>query len=315
MTNGVLKMTARQSEAKIKSMTQSDEISESLIERAIDLAIEEDLGAGGLENGTGDLTVSAIVDEKLKARATVLLKQPGVIAGGRIFERIMKRFSEHIKVSILVEDGTYIDRIPSEILKLEGPAKAIITGERTALNVIQRMSGVATMTRKFVDKVKGSSIAILDTRKTAPCMRALEKYAVKAAGGTNHRFGLYDMVMIKENHIEIAGSIKAAVEAARKMHGKVHVEVEARDLKEVNDAVENGADRVLLDNMTPEMVTRAVELIAGRCLVEVSGGVNLTNIDGYILPGVDAISIGALTHSAPAIDLSLEVELPRSLPG
>jgi nicotinate-nucleotide pyrophosphorylase (carboxylating) len=120
------------------------------------------------------------------------------------------------------------------------------------------------------------------------------------------------MVMIKENHIEIAGSIKAAVEAVRSMHGGVHVEVEARDLKEVNDAVENGADRVLLDNMTPEMVTRAIELVAGRCLIEVSGGVNLTNIDSYLLPGVDAISIGALTHSAPAIDLSLEVELPRT---
>lgn len=293
-------------------MTQNDEIAESLIERAIELAIEEDLGANGLENGKGDLTCSAIIDDSLNARATVLLKQPGVIAGTNIFERIMKRFSNHIKVSILVADGTYIDQIPAEIIKLEGPAKSIIAGERTALNLIQRMSGVATMTRKFVDKTKGSSIAILDTRKTTPCLRAFEKYAVRAAGGTNHRFGLFDMVMIKENHIEIAGSIKAAVEAVRKMHGNVHVEVEARDLKEVNEAVESGADRVLLDNMTPEMVTPAIELVAGRCLVEVSGGVNLTNIDGYLLPGVDAISIGALTHSAPAIDLSLEVELPRT---
>lgn len=305
-------MTAGQPETKIKSMSQNDEISESLIERAIELAIEEDLGADGLVNGRGDLTCSAIVDESLTARATVLLKQPGVIAGTKIFERIMKRFSNHIKVSILVEDGTYIDQIPAEILKIEGPARSIITAERTALNLIQRMSGVATMTRKFVDKTKGSAIAILDTRKTTPCLRALEKYAVRAAGGTNHRFGLFDMVMIKENHIEIAGSIKAAVDAVRKMHGTVHVEVEARDLKEVSEAVENGADRVLLDNMTPEMVTRAIELVAGRCLVEVSGGVNLTNIDGYLLPGVDAISIGALTHSAPAIDLSLEVELPRT---
>lgn len=314
-----------QSTDKTTALSQSNNLFEQiignsvaseLIDRAISLAIAEDLGL----NGPVDLTSDAIIDSSSLASAVVLLKEPGVVAGLDIFALVMNRFSPDINVEILIAEGSHISdenlpHKPREIIRLSGPSGKILAAERLALNLIQRMSGVATFTKQFVDKAKPFGIQILDTRKTTPCLRVFEKYAVICAGGTNHRMGLYDFVLIKENHIRVAGGITAAIGAVRKKYGAFdkasgkgqQIEVEVTNITEVEEALAAGVEKVLLDNMTPAMVRDAIAKIQGKSKIEVSGGINLSNIDRYLIDGVDYISIGALTHSVKAIDLSLEI--------
>ncbi|MBX9667252.1 MAG: carboxylating nicotinate-nucleotide diphosphorylase [Candidatus Obscuribacterales bacterium] len=294
-----------------KTSTKKDSktgLSDIYIERAIDLAISEDLG---LDN-EGDLTSDSIIKDSCRARAVVVLKEPAIVAGLDIFTLVMERFSADIEVNLLYPEGTaFPDRpttqLPKEIIQLEGPTAPILKGERLALNLLQRMSGIATMTGQFVHKATPFGISILDTRKTTPCLRVFEKYAVRSAGGTNHRMGLFDCILIKENHIRAAGSITSAIKAVRKEHKKKPIEVEVTNFEEITEALENKAEKLLLDNMTPDMVREAVELISGKSKIEVSGGINLSNLEGYLIKGVDYISVGALTHSVRAIDLSLLV--------
>lgn len=294
--------------SKHPNQISQNPVAQILIDKAIDLAIAEDMGI----DNEGDLTSSAIMGDESLASAVVILKEPGVIAGLDIFTRVMNRYSEKIAVEILVAEGSHIDEErlehqPLQIIKLAGPSAKILGAERLALNLIQRMSGVATMTKKFVDKASPFGISILDTRKTTPCLRVFEKYAVASAGGVNHRMGLFDCILIKENHIQVAGGITHAVQLCRRKHPGKPVEVEVTNYKEVEEAVENQAEKILLDNMTPEMVRESIAKIAGRSKIEVSGGINLTNIDKYLIEGIDYISIGALTHSVKAIDMSLEI--------
>jgi nicotinate-nucleotide pyrophosphorylase (carboxylating) len=274
-----------------------------LIDRAIELALVEDLGAQ-----MSDLTTDSIVPANATAKGEIVCKEAGIIVGLDVAALILSRFDERIQLTPLIESGTYIKDTPSDIAKLTGPAAPILKGERLALNLLQRMSGIATVTAKFVEKAKGTGIEILDTRKTMPCIRAFDRIAVAAAGGTNHRFGLFDAVLIKDNHLRLAGSITNAINLARKANPGVSIEVETTDLAEVQEAVDAKAERILLDNMSPEMIRQAIKLISGRAYIEVSGGVKLSNVDGYLIEGVNGISIGALTHSAPGLDISLEVE-------
>jgi len=298
--------TASNSSAK---PIQENPAAQILMERAIELAIAEDFGLAD----EGDITSAAILGNTSLASAVVLLKEPGVVAGLDIFTAVMNRFSKDINIEVLVAEGTFFSdqnlaQKPREIIKLSGPSARILGGERLALNLIQRMSGVATMTKKFVDKAAPFKIQILDTRKTTPCLRAFEKYAVSIAGGTNHRMGLYDCILIKENHIRVAGGITNAIQACRKKYGEAKpVEVEVTNMQEVEEAVNNRAEKILLDNMAPEMVRESIAFVQGRSKIEVSGGINLSNIEGYLIEGIDYISIGALTHSVKAIDLSLEI--------
>jgi len=270
-----------------------------LMDRAIELAITEDLGAQ-LEDPTSD----SIVGPEVKASGAIYCKQPGVIVGLEIVEMVLKRFDENIFLTTLVAPGTYIEVVPAKIAEFSGPAAAILKAERLALNLLQRMSGIATITKLFVDKTG----AFGHKKKTTPCLRVFERVAVASAGGTNHRFGLYDAVLIKDNHVRLAKGVKPAVAAARKANPQMTIEVETTTLEEVRDAVEIGADRILLDNMTPELVRQSVQIIGKKAYIEVSGGINLSNIEKYLIDGVNGISIGALTHSAPGLDISLEVE-------
>lgn len=281
-----------------------DRTLDTLMERAIDLALQEDLGMGE----PIDITSDATIPRSCRASATVVLKEPGVIAGIDIFDRVMKRFASDVSIEQLVADGDTITTVPEELLRLEGPAHAILSGERLALNLLQRMSGVATMTVQFVKKAKPFNISILDTRKTTPCLRAFEKYAVASVGGVNHRMGLFDHILIKENHIRVAGSIKEAIAKTRSKYPEKSVEVETTNLAEVQEALDSKAEKILLDNMTPAMVRDCIKLIDRRSKIEVSGGIKASNIDQYLIEGVDYISIGALTHSVRAIDMSLLVQ-------
>ena len=274
-----------------------------LMERAVELAITEDLGAD-----LQDPTTDSIVSPAVIAAGALYCKQSGVIVGLEVVEMILKRFDDRITLVPLVEPGTYIETVPTKIATFEGPAAAILKAERLALNLLQRMSGIATMTKRFVDKAKPKQIQILDTRKTTPGLRAFERIAVAQAGGTNHRFGLYDAILIKDNHVRLAGGITNAVNMARKSNSALSIEVETTTLEEVQQAIDCQAQRIMLDNMPPSMIEQAVKLIAGRAYIEVSGGVNLSNIEGYLVEGVNGVSIGALTHSAPGLDISLEVE-------
>jgi nicotinate-nucleotide pyrophosphorylase (carboxylating) len=206
---------------------------------------------------------------------------------------------------VISADGSQVDAAPAVLAEVEGPARAILTGERTALNLVGRLSGIATLTRRFVDEVAGTGVAILDTRKTTPGLRAVEKYAVRCGGGVNHRSGLYDAILVKENHIRIAGGITAAAAA---LAGRTEsIEVEAETLAQVEEALGAGVGRILLDNMTPAELRAAVTLVAGRAKLEASGGVSLETVRSYAETGVDFISVGALTHSARSLHVSLEV--------
>jgi nicotinate-nucleotide pyrophosphorylase (carboxylating) len=259
-------------------------------------ALAEDLGSG-------DVTTTATVPAQARARAVIRQKAPGVIYGLDVAEEVFRALDPDCACAREVAEGVW--REDGEVLRVEGLARALLSGERTALNFLQRLSGVATMAARAVRAIEGTGARILDTRKTTPGLRALEKAAVAAGGATNHRAGLYDAILIKENHAALAGGVGAAVRRAREEAPELPLEVECRDLAEVDEALAAGAPWLLLDNMSPDELRRAVDHVAGRAELEASGGVTLKTLREVASTGVDFVSVGALTHSAPALDLSL----------
>ena len=269
------------------------------------LALTEDVGGG-------DATTDALVDAAARARARIVAKQEGVIAGTSVAALAFRELDAEVRVTWAVPEGGAVKR-GDAVAEIEGKARAILTAERVALNFLQRLSGIATMTRAFVKAVEGTGVAILDTRKTTPGLRVLEKFAVLAGGGENHRFGLFDGILVKENHVLAAGGLRQALERAVEVgrEKKVPVVVEVRTVEEAEEAARSGVDRILLDNFTPSKIADVLKRVPrGKKspVLEVSGGVRLQNVRDFALPGISFISIGALTHSAPALDLSLLVE-------
>jgi nicotinate-nucleotide pyrophosphorylase (carboxylating) len=268
----------------------------------VDRALAEDVGSG-------DVTTQATVPAAARGRATITQKAPGVISGLDAAEAVFRRLDAQCTIERGPE-GVWREA-GAVVLRVEGSAQALLTGERTALNFLQRLSGIATRTAEVVRSVReaGGGATILDTRKTTPGLRGLEKAAVVAGGGTNHRTGLFDAILIKENHIALAGGVAEAVQRAKAARPDLRVEVEVRDEAELDAALAAGAERVLLDNMTPEQVASAVARVGGRAAVEASGGVTPETVVVYAtINGLDFVSLGALTHSAPALDLSLALE-------
>ena len=269
-------------------------------EHLIDLALTEDLGEAG------DITARAIfTKENAKmGDAIVIAKSAGVVAGLKIFSRVFAKIDLLVQIDCLANDKEAFNP-KQEIIHLRGPLASILIGERVALNFLQHLSGIATLTRKFVDAVAGANTKILDTRKTTPAWRMLEKYAVQCGGGVNHRLGLHDMFLIKENHIAAAAGIAHAVQKCREFSPETNLEVEARTLADVEECLRNNVKHIMLDNMAMAEMRGAVKLVAGRAKLEASGNVSLENVAAIAATGVDYISIGALTHSAPAMDFSL----------
>ena len=257
--------------------------------------------------GSGDATTLATVGEGERARATITQKAPGVVLGFDAAERTFTELDQRVTFERLCPEGVW-QEAGTQVLRIEGPARALLTGERTALNFLQRLSGVATLTARYVKAVEGTGVKILDTRKTTPGLRMLEKAAVRAGGGTNHRVGLFDAILIKENHIAAAGGIRAAVEQARRAYPDLLLEVECRNPEEIEQALEAGASRLLPDNMDPARLEAAVAQVNGRAELEASGRITLETVRAHAVEGLNFISVGALTHSAPALDLSLILE-------
>ena len=271
-----------------------------LVDAAISTALAEDLGL------LGDITTNATVAAETKAEAAIAARKPGVVSGLQLAEAAFRALDPHVAFEIVTADGGTISA-GSVIARVKGNARAILTAERVALNFMGRMSGVATLTRRYSDAIKGTNAKIADTRKTTPGLRAFEKYAVRCGGGQNHRTGLFDAVLIKDNHIVAAGGLSKAIEAARSLAGHmVKIEVEVDTLEQLKEVLGHKVDAVLLDNMSPATLINAVKLVAGRCLTEASGGVNLDTVRAIAETGVDLISVGALTHSAPVLDLGLD---------
>ncbi|MFH0926188.1 MAG: carboxylating nicotinate-nucleotide diphosphorylase [bacterium] len=260
--------------------------------------------------GCGDITTNILIGEDVRACGKVISKEDGIICGVSIVKTLFALVDKEMVFLQGVSDGERITK-GKVILKLTGKAKTILTLERLALNLLQHLSGIATQTSRYVEKVKPYSVSIIDTRKTSPGLRNLEKYAVRCGGGKNHRFGLFDGILIKDNHVDIVGGVKQAVKIAREKapHG-LKIEVEVRNLEEVKEALEGKADIILLDNMDIEMLKKSVEIICGRAIVEASGGINLENVEEVAKTGVNLISVGALTHSVRALDLSMVIDLP-----
>ena len=268
------------------------------ISQYIRRALEEDIGSG-------DVTTDTIVPANASLRGRIVAKESGVVAGLEIARHVMLSLDQHIDFAAKVEDGTKVE--PGTVLAdLDGPARALLTGERIALNFLGRMSGIATLTSKFVDAISRTKAVILDTRKTAPGLRLTDKLAVRLGGGQNHRTGLFDMVLIKDNHIDFAGSITAAVERVRASGTRLEIEVETRTLDNVREALSLGVERILLDNMSTDTMREAVAICDGRARLEASGNVTLDNVLEVADTGVDYISVGALTHSPKVFDVSLE---------
>jgi nicotinate-nucleotide pyrophosphorylase (carboxylating) len=257
--------------------------------------------------GSGDATTLATVDAAARASATITQKAPGVVFGFDTAQETFTQLDPATTFERLSPEGVWQEP-GTQVLRVAGSARALLSGERTALNLLQRLSGVATMTARFVKAVEGTGVEILDTRKTTPGLRELEKAAVRAGGGTNHRTGLYDAILIKENHIAAAGGIAAAVERARAAYPDLALEVEVRNEDEIEQALAVGAPRLLLDNMDPARLRAAVEQVAGRAELEASGGITLETVRDHAVDGLHFISVGALTHSASALDLSLILE-------
>jgi nicotinate-nucleotide pyrophosphorylase (carboxylating) len=269
------------------------------INEIIELALKEDLSAG-------DITSERLIPSKSRSAAIILAKEEGVLAGIDVARRVFETIDSSLRFERRFEDGQMFKKNDS-LAKIEGNSVSILKGERTALNFLQRMSGIATKTRKFVQAVEGTKTKILDTRKTTPGLRVLEKYAVKMGGGGNHRFNLSEMVLIKDNHLQIVGSVSEAVSRAKEKVGKgIRIEVETKSLDEVKEAVQSGADIVMLDNMPLEKIKEVVEWVRGRVPLEVSGKVTLDKIRDISSLGVDYISVGSLTHSYKSLDVSLE---------
>ena len=278
-------------------------LSAEAVQTAVDRALQEDIGSG-------DATTLATVPSDSVSAASMVARQKMVVCGLPLAEAAFRSLAAELIITPCVADGDPIEA-GRELLRIEGPTRAVLTGERTALNFIQRLSGVATLTANYVDAIAGTTTQILDTRKTTPGWRLLEKYAVACGGGRNHRFGLHDLIMIKDNHLaalrdQPPSAIAAAVARARAAYPDLRVEVEADTLEQVAQAADSGADIILLDNMPPEILTEAVKIIAGRAETEASGGITLDTIRAVAETGVDFISVGALTHSAKAVDIGLD---------
>jgi nicotinate-nucleotide pyrophosphorylase (carboxylating) len=274
------------------------ELTEADIDRVVAAALAEDVGGG-------DRTTAALVPDDVRCRASLVLEEPGVVCGVPVAAAVFRALDPSVRVDALVDEGAAVSEAPSVLAEIEGPARAVLTGERVALNLLGRLCGIASLTRRFTELLEGTGTTVLDTRKTTPGLRALEKYAVRCGGGANHRAGLYDAILVKENHLRIAGGITAAV---TKLDGAARVEVEAETLDQVREALDSGVGRILLDNMSPEDVRKAVALTAGRAELEASGGVSLATVRAYADTGVDFVSVGALTHAARSLDVSLEVQ-------
>jgi len=272
-----------------------------LVDKIIKVALDEDLGE------VGDITTKAVFPEPQRSKGIILCKDSGIIAGMEIAARVFTLLDNSIIFNPRVDDGEKVQ--PEQVLAtVEGFTQSILTGERTALNFLQHLSGIATLTHKFVERVKSYPVKIMDTRKTLPGLRAFEKYAVQVGGGFNHRLGLYDGVLIKDNHIRAAGGIAQAIKTARShLSNEVKIEVEAETLEQVKEAIEAGADVIMLDNMDINTMLEAVKLVNKRALVEASGGVTLENVVKMAKTGVDWISVGVLTQAAPSLDISLEI--------
>lgn len=273
------------------------------IDEIIDAALKEDIG-------DGDHTSDACIPESAQGKANLLVKEAGIIAGVELAQRIFSRFDKNLKIEVFFQDGSEI-KIGDVILNVEGSSRSILKTERLVLNFMQRMSGIATKTANYNKLIEGTSAKLLDTRKTTPLLRELEKLAVKIGGGVNHRFGLFDMVMIKDNHIDMAGGIPQAIERVhqhlKSIKKELKIEIEVRDFIELNEALSvGGFHRVMLDNFHPDDEKKAVELIAGRFETEASGGITESTIRAHALSGVNYISVGALTHNIKSLDLSLK---------
>lgn len=267
----------------------------------IELALREDVG-------DGDITTDNIIPAETRRKAKMVAKADGVVAGLPIAEMVFRSLDQQLIWNVLTPEGSRVKK-GDVMVEFEGTYRALLTGERTALNFLQRMSGIATMSAKYADAVKDFKTVILDTRKTLPGFRMLDKYAVKTGGASNHRIGLYDMAMIKDNHIEVAGGITKAVNAVRSnIKPGIQIEVETTTLAQVQEAIDAGADIIMLDNMDTETMKKGVELIAGRAKVEASGNMTLERLREVADTGVDFISIGALTHSVSALDISQRLE-------
>lgn len=276
---------------------------EELNDRLIDLAFAEDIG-------DGDHTTLCCIPADAMGESKLLIKEEGVFAGVDIAKEVFRRFDPTMEVEVYIEDGTHVK--PGDIvMSVKGKIQSLLQTERLMLNILQRMSGIATMTNKYVERLKGTKTRVLDTRKTTPGMRMLEKQAVKIGGGTNHRIGLFDMILLKDNHIDFAGGIENAISRCHeylKEKGKdLKIEIEVRDFAELQRVLDfGGVDRIMLDNFTPAETKKAVELIAGRYETESSGGITFDTIRDYAEQGVDFISVGALTHSVKGLDMSFK---------
>lgn len=276
---------------------------DELIDELLDLAFSEDVG-------DGDHTTLSTIPADAMGRSRLIIKEEGILSGVAIAEKVLHKVDPSIRMTIMIEDGAHVK--PGDIaFTAEGPVRSLLIAERTMLNIMQRMSGVATMTHKYQDRLKGLHTRVLDTRKTTPGMRMLEKDAVACGGGTNHRIGLFDMILIKDNHIDFAGSIEKAIERANeycKANGKdLKIEVEVRSLDDIRRVMAvGGVDRIMFDNFTPELTKEAVKLVNGKYETESSGGITIENLRDYGEAGVDFISVGALTHSVKGLDMSFK---------
>ncbi len=276
---------------------------DELIDRLIDLAFAEDIG-------DGDHTTLSCIPADAMGKSHLLIKQEGVLAGVEVAKEIFHRFDPDLKVTVYINDGAEVK--PGDIAMLvEGRIQSLLQTERLMLNVMQRMSGIATMTRRYVNRLTGTATRVLDTRKTTPGMRMLEKEAVKIGGGVNHRIGLFDMILLKDNHVDFAGGITNAIDRARdycRAKGKqLKIEIEVRNLDELQQVLDHGGvDRIMFDNFTPELTRQAVKMVGGRCETESSGGITFDTIRDYAECGVDFISVGALTHSVKVLDMSFK---------
>ncbi len=276
---------------------------DELIDDLLTLAFAEDVG-------DGDHTTLSTIPAEAMGRSRLLCKEEGIIAGIDVAEKVLHRIDPTIRMERFLKDGDLVKKGDVAFIA-EGPVRSLLIAERTMLNIMQRMSGVATMTRRYQDELEGLHTRVLDTRKTTPGMRMLEKYAVAIGGGKNHRIGLFDMILIKDNHIDFAGGIKEAIDGAhaylKKIGKKIPIEVEARSLDDIRRILEiGGVDRIMFDNFTPELTREAVKLVDGRTETESSGGITLENLRAYGEAGVDFISVGALTHSVKGLDMSFK---------
>lgn len=276
---------------------------EELIDRLIDLAFAEDIG-------DGDHTTLSCIPATAMGKSKLLIKEPGILAGIEVAKEVFRRFDPTMKVEVFINDGAEVK--PGDIAMIvEGKVQSLLQTERLMLNIMQRMSGIATMTHKYAEKLKGTNTRVLDTRKTTPGMRILEKMAVKIGGGVNHRIGLFDMILLKDNHVDFAGGIENAISRCHdylKAKGKdLKIEIEVRNLDELKEVMRvGGVDRIMLDNFSPELTREAVKIVGGKYEIESSGGITFDTIRDYAESGVDFVSVGALTHSVKGLDMSFK---------